>query len=669
MSMSKEEIESRLKDSVGIQVSSEWLDDCISFLQQEHPQKSITADRCMLQVLHADIRDIVNPQTQTQTQTLPMALVTLQNLIHLSQTQGPSQETPPNFQLLVQLEETYDVSLNQEQRFNPQYYNKAERCLKMCLSTGHNSNSNNNNNNNNNSIVAQEVVKIPQLQTNSLAGLKLLIKGKVTIRRGILQLHGDNTTVLGGSVPELVRQQQQAIEKAKKQAGVGVDPTLRALVNRQEDEEEDEQPQDEAHEESRDVTVTVAPPTTTVTTTTTPVAPIPPRDMPPPQNNYSRISSSRTPPPRVVDNTSIALTTNRTTTNTATQAATMATTAAARPRQQQQPQQQQQQQVNGQNPYARPSLTSTTSTSSGYGDSISPPPPVSRRPANPYAIPGPSTTITTNRPLAATTTTAAATTNTNAPSSTVNRNPYHSSSSTADNNNNTLTRREPLLESHKNHPSSTNTNTNTNFTPMQPSLPINNTFTTTTTTPSTTVSSLTMASPLAPQAMAFGNLYDLLGQLVHNRQLFESYSHVVFQVAMRQLTDNIHFNIEKNMDYKKNKKAAKYVFVINATFGTNNESRLLACKVPSPWIERYFAKSATELRAMTKSNRAECDRLVKEGGDRLKAQLFQSDIQLWKVTLFPTTAEEVFGLRTDTCTTLELDNTKMPILVLQKDDD
>jgi hypothetical protein len=410
--MSKEEIESRLKDSLGIYVASEWLEDCISFLQQEHPQKSITADRCMLQVLHTDIRDIVEHQMDW----LPTALVELHDLVELSQMpgprHGPSFETPSNFQLLVQLEETYDVSLNQEQRFNPQFYNKADRCLKMCLSAG--------NDNYSKSIVAQEVFKIPHLQTNSLAGLKLCIKGKITIQRGVLQLHGDNATVLGGSVPELVRLQQQAIEKAKRQAGVGVDPTLRALVNRQEDEEEDEQPQDEAHEESRDVTVTVnvtvAPSTATATTTT----PIPPRDMPPPQNNYSRIStSSRTPPPRVVDNTAIALTTNRTTTNTATQAATM---AAARPRQQpppaqQQQQQQQQQQVNDQNPYARPSLTRTTSTSSGYGDSISPPPPVSRRPANPYAIPGPSTTITTNRPLATTTTAAAATTNTNAPSS------------------------------------------------------------------------------------------------------------------------------------------------------------------------------------------------------------------------------------------------------------
>lgn len=616
--MSKEEIRNRLNDSVGIQASSEWLDSCISFLQREQPQQSITADRCMLQVLHSDIRDIVDQRSPS------MAFTSLHNLLQASQGAG-SQETPSNFQLLVQLEECYDVSLSQEHRFNPQHSNKAQRCLKLCLATGYSS-----------ILVAQEVLRIPHLQTTSLAGLKLLIKGKVIIRRGILQLHGGNATVLGGSVAELVRLQQLAIEKAKKQAGVGVDPTLRALVNIQENADDDEQPEDEAHEESRDAPVMPQP-------STAPRAPIPPpRDLPPPQSNsYARVND-RTPPPIDLAMPSATARVRNIAINASS--TIRSSPAVARPRQA--PPLQQQLQTTGPNPYARSSLSTAAPVPSRNEHSRSPPP-VNRRPTNPYANPGPTIAVASTQAVTTVTGTA-----TNAPLSTiVNRNPYQSG--LASNNSNELPRGEPLREA----PRAT-----TNFTPLQ--APLNTTITATT-TPNTAVSSLMAPSPVPPpQTMAFGNLYSLIGQLVQNRQLFETYSQVVFQVAMRQLTDNIHFNIDKNQDYKKNKKLPKYVFVTNATFGTNNDSRLLACKVPPTTIERHFAKSATELRAMTKSNRVECDRLVKEGGDRVKAELFQSDIKLWKVTLCPT-AEEVFEQATNP---FELNNTIMPILVLQDDD-
>jgi len=39
-----------------------------------------------------------------------------------------------------------------------------------------------------------------------------------------------NATVLGGCIPGLVRLQRKAMEMAAKLAGVGIDPTVRALI-------------------------------------------------------------------------------------------------------------------------------------------------------------------------------------------------------------------------------------------------------------------------------------------------------------------------------------------------------------------------------------------------------------------------------------------------------
>jgi len=43
-------------------------------------------------------------------------------------------------------------------------------------------------------------------------------------------LHEGNTLVLGGSVDSLVDIQRKALVDARKEAGVGVDPTVRALI-------------------------------------------------------------------------------------------------------------------------------------------------------------------------------------------------------------------------------------------------------------------------------------------------------------------------------------------------------------------------------------------------------------------------------------------------------
>eukprot|EP00980_Cylindrotheca_fusiformis_P019146 scaffold6486_cov96-Cylindrotheca_fusiformis.AAC.10 len=723
-----EEIQGRLKDSVGIHVSSEWLEACISFLQREHQQQSITADQCMFQVLHSDLRDVVDQQQRTS----------LQALIQQSKAeQQPRQETPSDFQLLVQLEEAYDVTLGREQRFNPQHSNKtAYRCLKLCLSSGYVCNSSS-------PIVAQEVQRIPHLQSNSLAGLKILLRGKIVIRRGILQLHGGNAHVLGGNVPELVRLQQQAIEKAQKEAGVGIDPTLRALIQDDNDnndgDEENQPPEDEAHEQSRDAPVVPHPTTATIPAAGAPLVPLREMPPPPPQNSLqvrqpmtttTTSSTGRTPPPSTgnspTPNTIMANpsagTARPSRTNTpivggnsqnpyatartsltppnVTNPARPATATAANPYANSNNNNNSTGQasittattslsptisivsprptISTANPYANnnnnigqtSTMTTTTMTSlSRTTSNVSPRPAIT--PANPYASAGQRSASTTNRPPSAIPLSG---TRTAAPPL-VQRNPYQSSSS----NNNTT--RQSLSEPTRD---SNTASSHTTTTPVRPSvLPITNgtiaTSTTpttaSTTTPNSAASSLTANSSttILPQSMAFGNLYTLLGQLVQNRQLFETYSKVVFQVAMRQCTDNIHFNIVKNPKYNKRNqsKDSKYIFLINATFGTHtNDPRLVACKLPPAWIATYFAKSATELRALTKTNRAECDRLVQRGGDRVKAELFQrnnENCQLWKVTLCPT-VDEVFATEGPTTAgVFPLDDTKRPILQLQKE--
>ena len=156
---------------------------------------------------------------------------------------------------MVQVEEVLDVSRNAEDRLafgpaNPNaptpIGNQQSRCLKLALSDGYYANGLPYNNNRENQpppssshptfhhgllLIAMEVSPIPALSSHSLAGLKLILTGPLHIRRGVLMCHAGNTIVLGGHVDELVDMQRQAMQKASRRAGIGVDPTVRALVN------------------------------------------------------------------------------------------------------------------------------------------------------------------------------------------------------------------------------------------------------------------------------------------------------------------------------------------------------------------------------------------------------------------------------------------------------
>jgi hypothetical protein len=199
---------------------------------------------------------------------------------------------PQNFQLMIQLEEVVDGSQNSEQRLasmggnnslttsssnNSNQYNNNNsnnnnnrsekwRSLKMVFSDGYYSNGlrtyNDNNNNDddqeNNVLYAMEISPITNLSTASVPGTKILLHGPITIRHGMLQLNDENAFVIGGQVPSWREIWTKAREKALREGGVGVDPTIKALIWNPLMGNEEEV--DEGEGESGDVMAPRAPP-------------------------------------------------------------------------------------------------------------------------------------------------------------------------------------------------------------------------------------------------------------------------------------------------------------------------------------------------------------------------------------------------------------------------
>ena len=682
-------METRIKDqlhgSVGLQVSTDWLRACFDSLEQENQQA--TADLCMHQVLHSDLRLVVrdgdysnNNNNNNNTPQLPQSVQQLGRLIQTSKnsTNHPLQETQADFQLLVQVEEIVDVSLNAEQRYNPQYYNKATRSLKLCLSHGYKSQQLP-------TIVAQEVTKIPNLQTDSLAGMKLLLHGKIRIRHGILMLNGGNTLVCGGSVEELVQVQRRSIERAKQRAGVGVDATIRALVNiNQENLDDDGQPQDEAHEESGDVPMIQVPQVQVPQAQPQlhqhqhqPIAhPIPPPPIG--QSPPNVIPPDNTPPRGPPQSAVRPFQAQQVTAN-------FATTRRDPPRQAQTEQfRNSMSGSNNNNPYAR-----NRRTSSGTSSPLS-----AAGPSNPYTsskLSQGTTSSSSSAPASASAVPTNINNNNNISGSLpatrtkpVSGNPYSSSARNsrpehADrpyNNNNEETAYSPALSSITHTPPrdrTTGTNhqqsslSNTIFAPVQ-----NRDVSLLATTPSRAQQQHQQqddVDSLPIQNKSFDNLVSLLDRLVQNRQMYESYQKFVFRVPMKTVVrDNSdhYFNIAKNPEYKKSGNQPKHVYIINAKFGCDTDRRrFLACKFPPSLTEPCFGKSATELKALQKTNRGECDRIVTSGHAIAKARFLTNEYKLWNATLFQT-ADEIFADDSRE-QAFSLDNVKKPILLVKPD--
>lgn len=277
-------VREKLDRIAGVQPSQHWLQDCWTELSMTGAA-NCTADAVLQQILHHDLRDVVRefPPSEMNDANHPSVLLRRALQDSMSAQHNYKGQLPASFRLLVQVEELLDVSQNAETRLSvgpaspnapAAVGNQQARCLKLCLSDGYEPYDNENNtneqhgNNNNGTtfrpqntssvFMAMEVEPIPALSVNSKAGVKVVMRGPLQIRHGLLlwqpvyrqpdnSVDGDGyangngnaannatavqqITVLGGCVAELVQIQATALQQAKLVAGVGVDPTVRALI-------------------------------------------------------------------------------------------------------------------------------------------------------------------------------------------------------------------------------------------------------------------------------------------------------------------------------------------------------------------------------------------------------------------------------------------------------
>ena len=250
-------------------------------------------DEIWNQVLHADLRDVVREYDLPTSPNSTVdgmnsrnddfggrtAAMQLRNAIHQSKKPKGNNDTvtmngkyishevtlPSDFRLLIQMEEVIDVSMSSEQQLaamgggsastiasNPysglQQHSTAttcstkHRCLKIAFSDGYHSNgktfqheNNNNGVNDNNDnchevLLAIETYPILKLSVSSPPGLKLLLHGPIVVRLGLVQLNDANCVVIGGEIERYKVISMKAKERAQRERGLGVDPTIKALV-------------------------------------------------------------------------------------------------------------------------------------------------------------------------------------------------------------------------------------------------------------------------------------------------------------------------------------------------------------------------------------------------------------------------------------------------------
>lgn len=241
-------IRQQLLEVAGVSPSSHWFDDCRAALQLSGQGNS--PDAFLQQIIHHDLRDVVRELTGSGQQENYGPFSDAAIALRQAQTQSMLASNrykallPSSFRLLVQLEEILDVSANAQARYEhgpasnaspTPVGNQQKRCLKMVYSDGYD---------NDEILVATESAPIPSLSVQSRAGCKVILTGPLQLRHGVALWNSATTFVLGGEVEALVQVQKAAIEQAKRAAGVGIDPTIKALIwNNQQTLGEDGEPQ------------------------------------------------------------------------------------------------------------------------------------------------------------------------------------------------------------------------------------------------------------------------------------------------------------------------------------------------------------------------------------------------------------------------------------------
>ena len=690
----------RLNETLGLTPSESWQTACARYLQQQ--DGIITEDAVFQQVLHSDLRDVIRPVASTTTSSSSPFL----QLRRAMDASSPAPNTNSNssssskqtldasFRLLLQVEEIVDVSKTAEARLSlggtsnsrNNHSSNSNRLLKLCCSDGYTDGR---------PILCMEQHVIPNFQTTTFAGCKLLVTGPIDLRWGMLQLNEGNCVVLGGQVPHLVQAQQQALAEAQQTAGVGVDATVRALIGTTNSgvDDDDHEEDDEGEAASGDV---VAAPASTPTSfpTVTPTHQSMPPPQPPNSNHSSAVptvssisssssssvnnvnhrnagafrnethyasSSSRSitpPPPRSSLSSSSSHTNHNPYTSSTT---TSSSTSSSR----------------SSNPYAVQTSTTTTNNSpmTSASSSLN----------NPYASSGLSSSGT-KRPATSSSAATSSTASSNPYASSTTRrtttppppaaqhNPYASTTSTnhSINSNSFQTASSVLVGNHhpNNHSTSRSSSQNSHHQQPQPMTvdllndATDDAHSTTTTPMSSTTTRLpsptmnatftSMAQPLNDhpqqpfQILDFLSLKTILQQIANNQQLYESYVGTTFEVPMKQKEaadpqqrNPIYFNIIKNPKWNKKKTdgTEKYVFCMMATFGSDLEANVVVrCQIPHAYLEPYFPLSATDTRALSRTDHAQSQQMVSQGGQRVRAEYF--GLLTWHATLLHTSWDE-----------------------------
>lgn len=619
-------IASTLQDSLGVTVTLEWLEACSAFLNH-----SGGVDAVISQLLVSDLRDVVR-QSSSLTTTTTLLHQAIQQSMHSNSSKQTLDVT-----LLVQMEEAVNVSLNAEARLEragpprtgqqPQHSNNNTRCLKLFLTDGYL---------NSKPIVAMEVQPLLP-HWNPEAGCKLLLKGSLVVRWGILQLHPGNTIVVGGKVAELCETQAKALEQAQQRGGVGVDATIRALIGTNPVEETPEM--DEGEGESGDVVL--APPSPQAPRPLAEQQPMPPRTtttMPPPSSNTAasnnNSSSSRSVNPYPRPTTSLP---ENPTPRTAVLGPTMTSTRTLLPTSttlQREP---------NRNPYASTSTINSTSQASSVATAVLP------RTGNALGV-----------------------------------NPYQRAAAAAASSSTTTRAVTPAVSTMATTTTSTSSSTSSGIfppaprsipavVPAPPARPL-----TTTTTSSNPYANSALAPPAPARTMAgstvanatsnntnmiqkisFSELRSILSQLAQDQRLYESYyaSNKCFYIDLQQKGSALGFNIGKEKQGKKK----HYTFEIHTNFGVPTTSDYVVCKLPSALVEPLFSKTPAEIRAISRQDVSLAQTLVDNGGDRVKERFF-GRLQTWKATLFQPPEQWLSETRNDWT------NIAKPVLLIEPAD-
>jgi RecQ mediated genome instability protein len=242
----------RLQESVGVLVSEDWLAECVAAnntsANTNNGPPTAEEEAVLEQLLHHDLRDVVEPGRPSAAAT---ALRRAVDQSKLQQQQQPSPlqhgsgvvvKLPEGFRLLVQVENCSNMAVNAEKRLAVDagagaLHHSTLRCLKLAFSDGYDHGQQEEETY---CFTAMEVTRIPDLTaTNAAAGIKVLLRGPMTIRNGICGWTADNAIVLGGYVEELQQYQQQSLQRERQRVGHGVDPTVKALIWMNNGEHED----------------------------------------------------------------------------------------------------------------------------------------------------------------------------------------------------------------------------------------------------------------------------------------------------------------------------------------------------------------------------------------------------------------------------------------------